>query len=329
MQRTRERISPAPESEADRLNDAILRTLAYYDLFDYPLTAVEIERYCDLPVDDHRVVLRRLAALKSRQVVGEEDGFWFLAEREAEIVSRRIAMERRGLELWEVAERFARLMRHVPFIRAVMISGQLSRYVADRRSDIDYFIVTRPGRLWIARTILVLLRRTLLLNDRTFFCTNFFVTTDNLEIDERNIYAACETASVKPIWNRALHREFMASNQWITEFYPNHSPAPELFISGIPDRPSRLQRLLERLLPSGLADRLDRRLMLKTREHWRRKFPEMNRAVRNRSMRSTPTESRAHAGDYAPRVLTGYRHELVRRGIEPVEEIGVRVREVA
>lgn len=308
----------------DRLCGSILRALVYYDLFGYPLTAAEVERFIDEPLDDRRMIYDRLTGLMEQGWIAELEGFWYLQDRGEEIVRRRLRMERRGLEMWEVAERFARLMRHVPFVRGVLISGQLSRYVADEKSDIDYFIVAEPNRLWIARTILVLLRRTLLLNNRTWFCTNFFVTSDNLEIDERDVYAACETASVKPLWNREVYRRFMATNEWIREFYPNHTPSPELFIPGVPEHRSHLQRLLESLIPAGAAERLDLRLMLKMREYWNRRYPEMDPGVRRRSLRSTRDESRAHAGDYSPVILAAYRRELERRGI-PTKSMARRV----
>jgi hypothetical protein len=160
-----------------------------------------------------------------------------------------------------------------------------------------------------------MLRRTLLLNNRTWFCTNFFVTSENLEIDERDVYAACETASVKPLWNRDLYCRFIGANEWIREFYPNHTPSPELFIPGVPERRSYVQRLLESLIPAGAAERLDIRLMLKMREYWNRRYPEMDLRAKRRSLRSTRNESRAHAGDYSPVILAAYRRELERRGI--------------
>lgn len=303
------------------IEDAILRALIYYDLFDYPLTTDEIERYLDIPVSDRRPLLQRLQALGRRGVIVETDGFWSLAGREEQTSGRRPAMERRGVRLWGVAEQIGRIIRLVPFVRGVMISGGLSRYVAEETSDIDYFVVTAPGRLWIARTLLVLFRRTLLLNRRTWLCTNYFVTEENLAIAERTLYAACETASVRPLWNRGLYHRFVAENEWVQEIYPNHSPPPELFMSGLPEKRSAVQRIIERMLPSSLWDRLDRRAMERTREHWRRKYPEMPEEIRARALRSTPEESRSHAGDYAPIVLERYRAALIVHGV-PTRERG-------
>ncbi len=300
---------------AESIEDAILRALIYYDLFDYPLTTDEIERYLDIPISDRRPLLQRLNALDRKGVIVETDGFWSLAGREEKTSLRRPAMERRGVRLWGVAEQIGRIIRLVPFVRGVMISGGLSRYVADERSDIDYFIVTAPGRLWIARTLLVLFRRTLLLNRRTWLCTNYFVTEDNLAIRERTLYAACETASVRPLWNRGLYNRFVAENGWIETFYPNHSPPPELFMSGLPEKRSLVQRLLEQILPSSIWDRCDRRAMERTRKHWERKYPDMPEKIRAHALRSTPDESRSHAGDYAPIVLERYRAALIAHNV--------------
>ena len=319
--RTIPKVEPASRRHpATPVAEAILRTLIYYDLFDYPLTTDEIERFLDTPVSDRRLLIRELQRLRKRRAIAESDGFWSLAGRQDQTSRRRPAMEREGLRLWGIAEHVGRLLRLVPFVRGVMISGGLSRYVAEKGSDIDYFIVTAPGRLWIARTLLVLLRRTLLLNRRTWLCTNYFVSEENLKIEERTIYAACETGSVRPLLNRSLWQRFLAENEWIYERYPNYSPPPELFMTGLPEKPSVVQSLLERALPSLLWDRLDRRAMERTREHWERKYPEMPEDIRGRALRSTPEESRSHAGDYAPIVLKRYRAALLAHGLATEEE---------
>lgn len=309
---------------ASPLASSLLRVLVYYNLFDHPLTTSEIERFLDLPLTDRRHLDRALTLLREHGSIAEEEGYWFLADRPGEsnaIVAKRFAMERKGIALWSVAERVGRLMRYIPWIRGVMISGGLSRYIAQEDGDIDYFIVTTPGRLWIVRTLIVLIRRTLLLNRRTWLCANYFVTLDNLQIRERNSYAACETASVRPLLSRQVYEAFMAENEWIYQHYPNFSPAPELYMPGLPERRSRAQRVVEFLIPGALASRLDRWLMHRTGRRWEKKFPELSEEVRQRSLRTTPTESRSHAGDYTRLVLQRYDEELRKRNI-PAGTIG-------
>src|SRR5690606_3777846 len=94
----------------------------------------------------------------------------------------------------DIARKKAKLISQFPFVRGVMASGSLSKGYADEKSDIDFFIITIPNRLWIARTLLVLYKRIFLLNSHKFFCVNYFVDEKHLGIEEKNLFTATELA---------------------------------------------------------------------------------------------------------------------------------------
>ncbi len=306
---------PVEELAAD-LRRCILRTLLYYDLFDYPLTAREICLFLesgDYGLEEIEAELEELAA---EEILGSKRGYWFLGDQNAQIVDKRLRMEEDGRRMWRIARRMARLMRLTPYVRGVFISGQLSRYIADQKSDIDYFIVTEPGRLWIVRTLFVLFRRTVLLNNRKYFCTNYYVTSDNLEIRERNIYAACETASLKPLWNQGMFNRFARENQeWLRRFYPEFDYRLVERREGIIEKRSAVQRWIEKLVPQRIAERLDARLMESTQRFWLKKFPDHDANFYRTALRCAPNESRAHPDDLSAEVLRRYRASLKRYGI--------------
>jgi len=292
----------------------IVRVLAYYDLFAYPLTASEIHIFLpegDVGADE---LNESLAGLVDQGRLGCSDGYYYLPHRDSAIVRRRLVMEKRGGEMWRIARMVASLIRVTPFVRGIFISGQLCRYIADERSDIDYFIVTAPRRLWIVRTFFVFVRRLFLFNSRKYFCANYFVTTENLLIRERNQYAACEVASLKPMYNRDLYHAFITGNSWVRDFYPNFSPELMDLRPGVTGG-ERLRGLLERCVPARLADSLDEWLMERTRRFWRRKFPGRDQKVYDVSFRTRRDESRAHPQDQSPVVLDRYRMNLRNYGI--------------
>lgn len=297
------------------LSEPILRVLIYYDLFLYPLTSHEVFLFIETADVMPEEIEECLAALREQGTVDCCKGYWYLTERSEQIVERRLHMEKEGKRMWAIARRIGSLMKMAPFVRGVFISGQLSRYIADQASDIDYFIVTEPGRLWIVRTLFVLCRRTLLLNSRKYFCTNYYVTSDNLEIRERNVYAACETTALKPLWNSGMFRRIVAANRWVALFYPNFSFSKIERRPGVRERRSRTQALLERLIPAGFAARVDRRLMQATQNHWHRKFPHCPQKLYDTALRCTPSESRAHPEDQSTYVLNRYRTALALHGI--------------
>ena len=247
-------VSATSVTTEEPLAGAILRTLLYFDLFDYPLRLEEIVRYLGIRLSRRVALGDALATLERTGLIAESNGYRFLTERSATIVTARLRREEQGRRMWRRARRIASLLRHIPFVRAIFISGSLSHGLAEKGSDIDYFIVTEPGRLWLVRTLLVFIRRTLLLNRRTYLCLNYFVTTDRLAIEERQIYAACETASVRPLYNEAIHADFVRSNEWIVDFYPNFTAATKRTgYAPIEKGRSIVQRLGESLVPRRLA----------------------------------------------------------------------------
>ena len=296
------------------LQEPVLRTLAYYDLFDYPLTTSEV--YTFLPVGNiqEEELSVALQAMAMEGIIKKAKGFWFLPHRSESSVERRIEMELRGKKMWKMARRMSMLMRHVPCVRGIFISGQLCRYIADRNSDIDYFVVTEPNRLWIVRCILVLFRRVVLLNNRKYFCVNYYVTSDNLKIQERNPYVACEVASVKPMFNRELFEEFMQENTWVSDYFPNFSMSRIKVQDGV-EKASSIQKKLELCLPNKAALWLDIRLMKFTRAFWQRKFPSHSQRAHEISLRTRRNESRAHPNDVSAIILQKYYEGLRRYGV--------------
>ena len=306
---------PKTTCTATATGEAILRVLLYYDIFQYPLSSAEILTFCGSNTYTLEDIEEELARLSEQGTVRCHEGYWYMQHQKQSVVERRLRMEEQGADMWKIARRFGRLMRAFPFVRGVFISGQLSRYIADEESDIDYFVVTEPGRLWIVRTLFVLFRRTVLFNNRKFFCANYYITSDNLHIREHNIYTACEIASLKPLWNRELFETLIARNAWITEFYPQFSLERMELSEGISEKKSIVQKILESIIPASIANRLDKRLMQTTRTFLQRKFPGRSQFTYEKSLRCTPTESRAHPNDQANIVLKRYNEQLRFYGI--------------
>lgn len=296
------------------LHASILRTLTYSDIFSHPLTAEEIYFQLPNPGIEENELDEALAAMVADGEIQFLRGFYFLSDADPSIVDRRLAMEQRGDRMWRIARRVASAMRHFPFVRGIFISGQLCRYIADEASDIDYFIVTEPRRLWIVRTMFVLVRRLLLFNSRKYFCTNYYVTTDNLKIREHNRYTANEIISLKPIYNLQLFGRLLNENRWVEEFYPNFDADRIRLRPGAPPK-SWIRPIVERLFPQRLATRIDIRLMEATRKFWRRKYPDGTPEFYNVALRTRRDESRAHPNDRSPVVLELYHQRLHERGI--------------
>ncbi|RYY83118.1 MAG: nucleotidyltransferase domain-containing protein [Chitinophagaceae bacterium] len=249
------------------LRQDIIAALAYFDLFDYPLTQTEIVQFVPAAHAASAVAME-LRTLLSEKLVYHYDGL-FLLRNEPALVSRRRSGNQRARLLLQKADKVARLLAAFPFVRGVAVSGSLSKNYADESSDIDLFIITAPNRLWIARTILHGLKKlSFLVGREQYFCMNYFIDEAGLEIREKNIYTATEVATLLPLQGIAAFDAFFRANNWSHEFLPNHL----LRVSYVQDRKlGWMKRSLEWCLTHGAGNFFDSLLMRITARRWKRK----------------------------------------------------------
>ena len=196
----------------------LLRSLLYFDIFNYPLTADEVARFSPVGMDfTSDPFLEKLVA---RKLLFRFQNFYSLQD-DPLVALKRQKSNALAEKKMKVAKRFSRLLSLFPFVRAVMLSGSISKGYMDERSDIDYFIVTETNRLWIVRASLAIFRRVFLFNSHKNLCTNYFVDLQNLEIKEKNIFTAIELCTIKPMFGQSTIGKFQAANAWVFSFIPN------------------------------------------------------------------------------------------------------------
>lgn len=245
----------------------IIAALAYFDLFDYPLTQGELHRFAQgaHPARQIALELRNLLAEKR---VYHYDGFFLLRDEPA-LVPRRRKGNEAARPLLQKAGGVARLLAAFPFVRGVAVSGSLSKNFADEHSDIDLFIITAPNRLWIARTLLHGLKKlSFLVRREQYFCMNYFVDEAELTIREKNIYTATEVATLLPLQGSAAFAAFFRANEWSLRYLPNH----RLRISYVEDRKQPWwKQALEWCFDHAAGQVLDTALQHLTARRWKKK----------------------------------------------------------
>jgi len=167
------------------------------------------------------------------------------------------------------AEKAAAIIAAFPFVKAVGVSGSLSKYFADEQSDIDFFVITQANRLWIARTFLHIFKKlTFIVHRQNYFCMNYFIDDEEPAILEKNIYTAMEVATVLPLRDNGIFDQFFKANNWVSVFFPNkylHAPSVHT-----PAR-SWIKSVTEKLLNNQLGNSLDNFLMNQTARKWNAK----------------------------------------------------------
>lgn len=214
------------------LSSAILSTLAYHDIFDYPLESSEI---CDLLIKkkaDRESVAGELKRLRSMGKVGESDKYFFLRKR-LRIVRLRKLRTKYSHKKFRRAVFFANLLKVIPSVKLAAISGALSMKNSRRSDDIDLVIITSKGFLWTTRFLANLLLFPFKrdpagqkISDRA--CLNMFLDESNLSITDHNMYTAHEICQMKLLWDRDnSYGRFLRANSWIRQYLPNWRPEVE------------------------------------------------------------------------------------------------------
>jgi hypothetical protein len=281
------------------LERAIVETVAYADVFEYPLTADEIHRYL-IGVQAGRGAVRTLLHTRPPKEVVRSGRYFTLQGREESIDTRK-ARAASAAEYWRKAAYYARRISKLPFVRMVAVTGGLAMdNMAD--ADIDYLIVTEPGRLWLCRGMIVGVVRMAALKGIEL-CPNYFLSQRALELTERNLFTAHEVTQMVPLAGTATYQQMRSLNRWTYAYLPNADSAPRRFASVEP-HPGRGRQLLERTLGSRMCGPLER---------W-----EMNRKLRKLGKRGDghaeaafgPDWCKGHFGDHGQATLSRYAERL-------------------
>jgi hypothetical protein len=281
---------PDEEETADR---AILRTVTYAALFQFPLTLAELERRLmdvALPLAEIR---RRLNAPFLKRRVELRDGLVYPRGREAWIGERQARGERaRGLV--EAHRRALSVIARFPFVRLLALSGGCAHGNATD-DDVDVFLVVKRGRAWFVFGALMLLSKAAGL--RRTLCLNYVLDEDALRLPEQDVFTAAEIVGLKPLQGSEAYVRFLRANEWVAERFPNFGKdigaAREESLAGA-WRP--LETLLE-LGPARILERLARRVL---GAYLRRKAGHGTGVVLE------PGRLKLHMRDHRPELLEAY-----------------------
>jgi len=205
---------------------AILKTLAYSDIFDYPLRLDEIKKY--------------LIGTKTEEIqidpklVGEKDGFYFLKNRE-KIVELRKKRTQWSKKKWKIARAAANKLKIIPTLKMIGITGTLAMDNCQEDDDIDLLVITGANGLWLTRLLVIFLsyllgvkrRRPKEKTVKNKTCFNLFLDENYLKIQPENLFLAHEICQVKPIFDKDnTYNRFIKENKWVLKFLPNFTPSP-------------------------------------------------------------------------------------------------------
>ena len=284
----------------DRNELAIVRSVIYASLFDYPLTLDQLHRSLiesTLTPRQIRHVVETSAAV--RAVIEYRDGYFFPAGR-TDLIAERARREQRSVGFLRANARALRFICALPFTRMVALSGSIAHLNLETGGDMDLFIVARGRRVWTITVAAILLTR--LLGVRRVMCANFVMSDAHLGIEQQDLFTANQVLHLKPLFGPEVLEGLIAANPFVKRFYPNYSAEPPTAL--LMPQPRRLRGLksLAELILTPVAPLVETLCRRAYASHLRRKSASWD----------SPEQVRLQA-DYLKLHTRSHRHTVLER----------------
>ena len=250
---------------------AVLRTVVYASLFDYPLTLDQLHQSlvgCRASKEHIATWWRSSEFLQC--TVEYRDGLFFPAGR-SDLIATRARREGVSRELLERDQRILSMLARLPFVRMVALSGSLAHLNAEGSADLDLFVITAPHRVWSVTLAVLVLSR--LFGWRKHLCLNYVVSERAMKIVPEDLFTANQIIHLRPVFGGAVFERFVKTNEFVRTHYPNFelatsprgsaSAKASTFAKATVDRPARrafetAKRSLEAVLSFGAAQVTER-----------------------------------------------------------------------
>ena len=256
-----------------RLQQAVVSTLAFFALYELPLSSRRVHELLLEQIATLPQVEQALAGLVLDQKVIQAGNLYSVkAWRSSAYQANQAVLA----EKWAKIDQYFHWLAVLPFVRSVAVINSLALGTADGDSDIDFFVIAKHRRLYFVRSLIIVLFRLLgvyktrqKIKDK--FCFGFFVTPRHLNFEPLLIspadpYFMFWLASMRPVTGARYYWQLMQQNQWLTGYFPNFKPMArlssvrrsELLVSVI-------KFLLETILwlPAALAEPILRRIHIR------------------------------------------------------------------
>lgn len=214
------------------ITEAIVKAIAFFDIFDYVLTDFEIWRALNVKCEFTDVV----EALENiGSVVENKNGFYFLAGREKNIVEKLSRYNFTGRK-FKRAILVSKIFRFIPWVKMIAVGNLIGAHNMKDGGDIDFFIIAEKKRVWIARFFCAGMAEILKLrpkdgNSRDKICLSFYASESSMDLSglmhgKQDAYFIYWLAGLVPIYDvGGSYEKFIKANCGILSNLPNWNPA--------------------------------------------------------------------------------------------------------
>lgn len=204
----------------------IIKTLSYFNFFDYPLTLNELSQFTKINIKSEK----DFATLVKQKDIEHFKSYYFLSNRR-QIVGTRIKREKESNKKLFKAKKIIKKLTIIPTVNFIGISGSLAMKNSEINDDIDIFVISKDNLVWITRLLLVLYLKKLNVyrkkhdkNTKDKVCLNLIIGDKSIGFtkNRQNLYIAHEIVQLMPIFQRGnTYFNFIDKNKWLFKFLPN------------------------------------------------------------------------------------------------------------
>ncbi len=209
-----------------KLRSAVLSTLAYAAVFRQALPVEQIHFFLVQQKASLAQIKKIVAHFVRQKKLGAHNHHYFLPLFPPHRHNQTVLDQK-----YQLALRATRLLSWIATIQLIGVSGAVAAGSPQKGDDIDLFIITSPGCVWITRLCAVIMLelcgirrkpRDRYVADK--ICLNFFLDSNHLQLppDDHTLYGAHEVVQMQPLWDEGVvYRNFLNVNSWVSHFLPN------------------------------------------------------------------------------------------------------------
>lgn len=212
------------------MEKAILKTLIYANIFDYPLKGYEVLKWLIGRETSLIKVEQGLKRLIKKKKIQNLSDYYFLKNRK-QLISKRKRRQKISKNLLLKAKILTQVLKIIPWVKLVGISGGLAVDNCSRKDDIDLFLITAKNRIWLSRFFATVIfdslgvrRKVNMKPSQVYgkFCFNTILDEEHLEQSFKDLYTAHEVLQMKLLWTRGgIYTKYLSDNDWAFEYLPN------------------------------------------------------------------------------------------------------------
>jgi len=220
-----------------KIEKAILKTLAFFEIFSRPLTLEELWHFLSKTRASKLQVLIGLRKLAKKRLILQKNlpagkaGNYFSLSQSPKIFKDFESCQKVCQKNWQKVALVIKILKFAPFVKNISVINSLSFGTSSEKSDIDILLITKKNRLWTARAFVVGLLELIGQNKNQWyqagkFCLGF--AFDETRLDLKNILGAKKyvwapywLANLTPVFDDKIYFQFIKENSWLNINLPN------------------------------------------------------------------------------------------------------------